>query len=253
MKSRRLLAIILSIISGLSLFSGCENGCGIGWRLYESEYYIYTVGYDSGNVLIFGLTDKGREQEYLVIPETIEGRKVVELRHTDYETKQIIKKYGDAKYSGIQSDKLKKVFIIPQIKIWNMDFFQGAKNLYGVFYLSNNASEYNGVNHYNYYYTKDNEVPKFAWDGCVANVTYYYNYENAPNDGYYWIDDYNYGEMIEYIPENPTRESYQFAGWYKEPECINEWDFETDKTPELQYDENEELIFVETKLYAKWL
>ena len=93
MKSRRLLAIILSIISGLSLFSGCENGCGIGWRLYESEYYIYTVGYDSGNVLIFGLTDKGREQEYLVIPETIEGRKVVELRHTDYETKQIIKKY----------------------------------------------------------------------------------------------------------------------------------------------------------------
>ena len=86
-----------------------------------------------------------------------------------------------------------------------------------------------------------------------ANVSYYYNYENAPNDGYYWIDNYNYGETIEYIPAIPVRDGYTFGGWYKETECINAWDFEIDTLPEVQYDEEEMEIYQETKLYAKWI
>lgn len=27
-------------------------------------------------------------------------------------------------------------------------------------------------------------------------------------------------------PPNPTKEGYIFDGWYKEPECVNEWNFE---------------------------
>ena len=253
MKYRRLLAIILSIISCLCLFTGCENGCGIGLRLYENEYYIYTVGYDSGNIFILGLTDKGREQEYLVVPESIEGKKVVALSYNDNNTKKIIEKYGDAKYSGLQSEKLKKVFIIPQITVRYMHFFRGAKNLYGVFYLSNSTREKNGVNHYNYYYTKENEVPRLTRDGRVANVTYYHNYDQAPNDGYYWIDNYRYGEKIEYIPEQPIRDGYTFGGWYRDLACVNAWNFECDTLPQAQYDEQEKEIYQETKLYAKWI
>ena len=58
--------------------------------------------------------------------------------------------------------------------------------------------------------------------------------------------------MIEYIPNSPTRDGYTFGGWYKEPECINTWDFTTDTIPQTQYDENEKEIYQETKLYAKW-
>ena len=42
-------------------------------------------------------------------------------------------------------------------------------------------------------------------------------------------------------PDNPTREGYMFAGWYKEPECVNAWNFDTDDV-----DDN-------ITLYAKWL
>ncbi len=86
-----------------------------------------------------------------------------------------------------------------------------------------------------------------------ANTTYYFNYENNPNNGIFFINDFERGGKIENTPYEPLREGYTFAGWYKEPECINAWDFEKDKTPELEYDEQGGLIFKETSLYAKWI
>lgn len=41
-------------------------------------------------------------------------------------------------------------------------------------------------------------------------------------------------------PENPEKEGYYFAGWYKDIDCIEKWDFDKDVV-----DEN-------TTLYAKW-
>ena len=71
------------------------------------------------------------------------------------------------------------------------------------------------------------------------------------------IDDYDYGSKIEFIPPEPIREGYIFGGWFKEQECINKWDFETDVLPEerteINEDGEEEVVYQETKLYAKWL
>ena len=62
------------------------------------------------------------------------------------------------------------------------------------------------------------------------------------------------GGKIEGTPYEPQREGYTFGGWYKEPECVNKWDFETDKLPEATYDEEGYITdFVETKLYAAWI
>ena len=41
-------------------------------------------------------------------------------------------------------------------------------------------------------------------------------------------------------PEDPVRASYDFVGWYKEEECINEWNFATD------------IVRKNTRLFAKW-
>ena len=42
-------------------------------------------------------------------------------------------------------------------------------------------------------------------------------------------------------PAEPTRNGYEFAGWYKEPECTNAWNFDTETVTE------------NITLYAKWL
>ncbi|MBO7377330.1 MAG: InlB B-repeat-containing protein, partial [Clostridia bacterium] len=86
-----------------------------------------------------------------------------------------------------------------------------------------------------------------------GNVTYYYNYDGSPNDGYYWLDNYNYGEKIQYPPENPAREGFMFYGWYKEAECINKWEFETDALPDSLPDGNGGEVYQETNLFAKWI
>ncbi len=72
------------------------------------------------------------------------------------------------------------------------------------------------------------------------------------NDGFYWIDDYD-NQQIGIIPDNPKRDGYQFAGWYKEPECINEWNFKEDVVSKKIYDEEGNYVYQETILYAKWI
>ena len=88
----------------------------------------------------------------------------------------------------------------------------------------------------------------------IANTSYLFNYDGAPNDGYFYINDFERGGLIEDTPYAPQREGYTFGGWYKESECINQWNFETDKLPEATYDEAGYVTdFVETKLYAAWI
>lgn len=86
----------------------------------------------------------------------------------------------------------------------------------------------------------------------AANTSYMFNYEGEPNEGYFFINDFERGGLIEDTPYEPRREGYTFAGWYKEPECVNAWDFTKDTLPAAEYDEEGNLLFVETKLYAKW-
>ena len=81
-----------------------------------------------------------------------------------------------------------------------------------------------------------------------------YNYNENPNDGYYWVDSYN-ESVITFIPPEPQRDGFAFAGWYKEAECINKWDFSIDITgkeivlsPNKTYDTYEGIY-----LYAKWI
>lgn len=76
-----------------------------------------------------------------------------------------------------------------------------------------------------------------------ANVSYYLNY--AENN-YYYIDFYENGEKILYIPPEPQRNGYLFGGWFKEADCVNQWDFDIDT---LQIAEGE----LEVRLYAKWI
>ena len=76
-----------------------------------------------------------------------------------------------------------------------------------------------------------------------ANVSYYLNYDE---NNYYYIDYYENGEKIIYIPPIPQRDGYTFGGWFKEAECINQWNFDTDT---VQISEETQ----EIQLYAQWI
>ena len=257
--------LLLSIFCfcGLGTLSGCW---GIGLRLYESEYFIYIVNKETNNIQILGLTDKGKEQEYLVIPETIDGRIVKEIGcRFAFSVNEIKEKYGNEDYAQFKSDKLRKIFITSEVDIfrgWMVDkIVENREPFEAIFYISNAKYPYTPDVFFFLTSMKGEKDMKY-WNkqlqdpyNCnyAANVSYFYNYENAKNDGYYWIDNYAYGEKIEYIPENPTRDGYTFAGWYKESECINKWNFEVDKLPEEQFNEEEITIYQETILYVKWI
>ena len=48
-----------------------------------------------------------------------------------------------------------------------------------------------------------------------------------------------YGQLKEW-PEPPTREGYEFTGWYKDPACDMQWNLETDT------------VEADMTLYAGW-
>lgn len=81
--------------------------------------------------------------------------------------------------------------------------------------------------------------PEYGATLRIANVSF------ISEDKTYFIANYEEGEKITYIPTPPERIGYTFGGWYKEVECINEWNFENDI---VEFDENETII----RLYAKW-
>lgn len=78
-----------------------------------------------------------------------------------------------------------------------------------------------------------------------ASVVYFVD------DDVYFIDDCD-GTIVNVIPPTPYKEGYEFIGWYKEKECINEWDFENDIVPAKIYNNDGEYLYQETILYAKW-
>ena len=56
----------------------------------------------------------------------------------------------------------------------------------------------------------------------------------------YFREEITVNELITKPEVDPTREGYEFQGWFKEQSCDNEWDFQNDKP--------ESSVF----LYAKW-
>ena len=113
-----------------------------------------------------------------------------------------------------------------------------------------NRSIYDKTDKYDYIWEWKDGTGRYQ----IANTSYMFNYEGAPNDGYFFINDFERGGLIEDTPYEPQRDGYTFGGWYKEADCINKWDFVTDRLPEATYDEVGYVTdFVETKLYAAWI
>ena len=207
-------------------------------KSYEDEYFTYSKNEYLNDDLIYltGLTEKGKEQEVLFIPSEYNGNKVI-IKSNSLITTLV----------SFDSEKLKKIYISEGMTgCGNLNVVNGYIE---IIILSNDIESI--PNRGQVFVTSEafeREISKFI---MPANVSYNWNYECAPNSGYYFIDDYD-NELIDYIPVDPVREGYKFVGWYKEKECTNEWDFENDTIPSKVYNTDNEYEYYETILYAKW-
>jgi uncharacterized repeat protein (TIGR02543 family) len=88
------------------------------------------------------------------------------------------------------------------------------------------------------------EYARLIWDeeNVVGKERYSVTY-NVSNDVLFnYVDNVRYLEnsLVKEPTVKPSLEGYSFVGWYKEAECINEWNF------------NEDIITDNLNLYAKF-
>lgn len=212
---------------------------------------------------IKGTSEQGNNKRFLVIPEKIDGVRVEALGVYG----PFLIRPGKLYRAEIESDKIEKVYFEAAIKMSSEAFdTHYCPNIQKVMYPGFEENPYClDRDMYAVYYFRSiyeefidpDAIPLAKTPTYPANVSYYYNYANAENDGYYWMDDCEYGSEIEFIPKDPVRTGYTFGGWYKEPECINKWDFNTDTLPneitEINDKGQETVVYQETILYAKWI
>ena len=176
--------------------------------------------------LILELTDLGKEQEIIVIPEYIEGLVVKQIG-----------RYSWPIVWGLESENLKKVYITTTVNYIERAAFSKCTNLEEVVMLS--VPMVKGAS-FNLWSTgekaklifsdplQDNTIivrpsPTSGGKMIPVNFVFHYHYFNAPNSGYYWFD-YITGSNLYILPNNPEREGYTFKGWYIDEECSIEWD-----------------------------
>ena len=156
---------------------------------------------------------------------------------------------GDFWYAMFEYNSLAE----DQIFYFHEDFHSyvvaNLKNLYSIskYYIWNDFCDRTTLSRYN-----GSEL-KSTITFYKANIAFYFNYQNSPNNDVFFVDNSEYGGTIRNTPYNPIRNGYKFTGWFKETECINKWNFDTDTLPIVDLDEEGNVAeFIETKLYAGW-
>lgn len=232
-------SLMLIILSGCALLDNCSFNSSEIYASGDVLYcYIDEVGGRSRirgkNVAICDLTNKGYEKEIIILPDELDGKPVIQLGHCDFMYQSSIGSYTQKIYLpptilGIAGDVGGKLFLIDEL----------SENFYICM-----PTDYNRIHVSQSIYDK--------YEGKFGRmIPYIANTEYIVDGETYWLDDYDEPSLIT-APENPVKEGYEFAGWFKEPELENEWNFETDMVTGKTYDDDGEENINLTRLYAKW-
>jgi len=241
-------------------FWGCSKK-----KLYEYGDFIITEDNE-----LYDISDSGLQKEYIIFPnltikEVVDGLggiwrpilftysdKIKKIYNVDRKSAESLRSYYIMNKDNTLIKTVKcKVFGVEVVGGYCTEIYVNELSLRNV------KSMVGGV-----------DIPKMLddFDGyiwnlfLIANIEFMYNYENAPNYGCYWIDDLETGEILSYIPPNPTRDGYTFDGWYADSECTIEYDFTTPyikkEFVEMETEDAYYLVYPKdyvTHIYAKWI
>lgn len=236
---------------------------------YKGGPVMYYVYYDGNGSELYGLDITSVKELYYSYNTPLSSRFMGDTKNTQY-TKLVVPSATVASYAPVQKDVLRSKSDNVDVFLPAINFEEIYKNEYKSygFFLDDVDNAKNVlykdfnieiVNEYCFLlkFTFADETymlggKSFTSTIYKANTAFMFNYEGAPNMGYFFINDFERGGLIENYVYEPTREGYTFNGWYKDSECTQKWDFEVDTLPAPTYDENGQLEFIETKLYAGW-
>ena len=244
---KRLFAIMLLCLTITCCFTGCLIK-DLLERDFNDEYFYYTI-IDDNNVAV-GSLNSYPESGVVFFPEKVRNYTVSKLGFAGLWA-------GGNGYLGWvtapEGIVMKRYYFPHTIKevmsgymsssggYWTKVFYCGETINLGKLSAGDEAEIYVPSEKYDLF---KNELSEYFKGSLLkANVCYFLNYDE---NNYYYVDYYENGEKIMYIPPEPQRNGYSFGGWFKESDCINQWDFDTDT---LQLTEEVQ----EVKLYAKWI
>ena len=269
---RKIKKLIL-IISLLSILTVCFSSClgnSFESTIFEQDGLTYEYRLYTGN--------EGK-REYFNL-QGIDDRENPDSMKTIYIQDRILGcyvknlgKFPEAMFStptfDMTVDNAEKIYFpwsIESVGVSKIKSYRSAQNTVTLFSASTKAivpigikSKYTPydlicvVPNYMYQWLTDRNytISKNGDVTIPANIAYFFNYEENPNEGYFFVDLLEETGKLTPPPYNPHREGYTFEGWYKDAECTEAWDFANDEV-KIAFDEDGNRIYEEVKLYAKW-
>lgn len=230
------------------LFSGCSlKQYDDPWKEKKEENgFYYYIGGENGNVaalgnkaagaVILGYSNANEFIDELTIPQTLGGYNVIQIGAIYHPTAQEAVNYD------IDCSNINRIIINYECSITDNSF----KNLegeivvnadvrtYSITHLSSNLVRFNIELQSLTDYKEWSKLWEYDWTGKLK-------VEFDSVGGKQTTYAYVLPKLNTIIaPDNPTKEGYTFAGWYKDETCENAWNFETDTVKE------------DITLYAKW-
>lgn len=236
------------IIMSLFIFCLCLTGCKTKNDLETHEDFKYYLFDDIA--YIYELSEEGKTKDAIIFPSIIENYKTgLGVKFGIMIPNKVILESNNIASIYFNSDIIIDTYMNNAVYFSITDIENIRIFLPNTSHLINEVeSRWNDLYYSNEFYNKNKDIVTNL-DGKIANVSYYYNCEKEFET--FFIDDVD-GDKIKNMPPVPQREGYEFIGWYKEPECINEWDFDNDIVDSKIYSEDGEYLYKETILYAKW-
>ena len=246
------LTIIITIIYNVLVFYRVDKDYINSSNAYLKSDLIYSNGWilkNEGDYFDIIGHEKWLENESVILfPSTVDGKPIKHfLDEGKLSANRIFVDSGNYLFN-VNTNVFSVAFVF--LSVNPLDYCNGL--------FSNQASENNLI--YRDYSTHI-FVPKDSLDKykvycefeskqpaiLPANISFMYNYEGAPNDGYYWVDACFWLNIyyIEYSTYGkPKRDGYIFKGWGL-----------TSGGDSIVTEEEANLVYLETKeltLYARW-
>ena len=237
--------LTLLLCAMLTSLVACRKGELIDGIMYYTVYRDDVPSYYS----VYALAEASNDKKIVYIPDEVNGLPVKSVSNLAY--------FSSAHFN---SDAMERLYFP-----WSITYSDGERD--NCFFGASSLSDYiiiispsmNSIITYDVSF--HNCVPLALYESMnasdrrafiPANVAYMFNYEENPNEGYFFIDLVeDEGGVLTKPPYDPKREGYTFVGWFKDAGCEDAWSFESD-TITLRFDENDYLIYEEIRLYAGW-